>query len=266
MAFQSSLRPAEYIITDRTPLSDVMVEDDPKVHGRGLKFPRGRRSYKGVADAFPSELLIPVKDIPEWIEEKERTKTNISDICIAGGLECKDQDGKPYCWVHGPTHCVEITTFLQQNKVITLSATAVGAVIKNFKEQGGWGRDAIEFIAENGIPTTEAWPENEILKKYNTKECWEAAKQNIVTEWIALTPRNNQQIASLVLRNIPVAVGYNWWGHEVTIVDCVWLNGRLAWRIRNSWGMGWKDRGFAIIEGNRMLADDAVAAYVKRAA
>ena len=74
------------------------------------------------------------------------------------------------------------------------------------------------------------------------------------------------QLISCLLRRIPVAVGYDWWGHEVTAVDAIWLDGTVAIRIRNSWGMSWGNKGFSVLQGNKMIPADAVCARVAVAA
>jgi len=83
-----------------------------------------------------------------------------------------------------------------------------------------------------------------------------------ITEWMELRPRNLEEHISLLLRNIPVAVGLNYWSHEVSDHDAVWLDGTVAVRFRNSWDMDWGDKGFAIRQGSKMYADDAVAPRV----
>ena len=65
-------------------------------------------------------------------------------------------------------------------------------------------------------------------------------------------------MVSLLLRGIPLAGGFNWWGHEVTLSDADWIDNEIAVIIRNSW-QGWGDFGFGVLQGSRMLADDLVA-------
>jgi hypothetical protein len=255
MAFSSQLHPNEVIINDSTPTS---VTHDPQ-YGRGLIQAIG---YAGTpAEPFPTELLIPESEFESRIKEKEERKNRISDFITRGKLPPHDQDGIPYCWIHGPTGAMEVIRLLQGQPMVLLSATSAGCVIKNFRSEGGWGKEGLQFIADRGLVPQSMWPENELKRKYDTPENWEAAKAHICTEWWELKPRNNRELASCVLRNIPVAVGYDWWGHEVYVADAVWLDGGLAWRIRNSWGQ-WGDNGFGILQGSKMLADDAVAPRV----
>jgi hypothetical protein len=62
---------------------------------------------------------------------------------------------------------------------------------------------------------------------------------------------------------IPVAVGYNWWSHEVCAVDPVRVSaGNYGIRIRNSWGSSYGEDGFATLAGSKAIPDDAVAPRV----
>jgi hypothetical protein len=237
------------IINDSTPI--------PRGPG-GLNLPFNN-SYEGVADSFPSNLLI---DSSEWqarIEEVEATETRISDFCLQYDLPCKDQERTNYCWMNAPTHAHEILRLLENAELITFSPASCAAQIKNYRNQGGWGLEAVEFIIKNGQVPTNLWPANAIDPKYATRENLEIAKNYRIQKWIELQPRNIPQLISLLLRRIPVAVGYSWWGHEVLACDPVWLDGTIAMRFRNSWGMGWGEKGFGILQGTRMLPDDAVA-------
>ena len=265
MGFTSLLYPGETIIDDGTPSADKV----PVGQGRGLILPMSHNpeggNYGDLADGFPPDLLISESDIEGWIKEKEERQNRISDELIRRNVPCKDQNGTNYCWINAPVFCTEVVRMFQNEAHVELSPASVGCKIKNFKNQGGWGEEGLRYIVEHGVVPVNLWPANAISRQYDKPEYWTAAEAYKVTEWTELRPRNMQQIASLVLRNIPVAVGYNWWSHEVTVVDAVWLDGTLAIRIRNSWGMGWGDKGFGILKGNKMLADDAVAPRVSMA-
>lgn len=223
-------------------------------------------AYSGTAEPFPDELVIPR---PEWqarIQELEETKTRLSDLCTLAGLPCKDQERTNYCWVNAPTYCVEVTRVKQNQKQVILSAASAGAQITNYRNIGGWGKDALNWISTKGLVPESLWPKNAISKSYATSANLQTALDYRVDEWWELEPKNLDHVVSCLLRRIPVAVGYNWWGHEVTLVDPVWLDGTVAIRMRNSWGMGWGDKGYSLLQGNRMLPDDAVVPRTVKAA
>lgn len=264
MGFTSALYPREIIINDSTPLGVIV----PDTHSTGLSLPprrasmTGEEAYEGVAQPFPAELLIPRSEWQARIQELEATETGLDKLSIRASLPCHDQDGIPYCWIHGPTHCMEIIRVVQNEPVVLLSATSVGCKIKNFRKQGGWGKEGLQYISDNGVCTQSDWPENKLDRQYDKPAAWEEAKKYEAMEWWVLRDRNLDELVSCLLRRIPVAGGYNWWSHEISNVAPVWLDGTVAIRIRNSWGMGWGDNGFSILQGNKMLPDDAVAPRV----
>lgn len=163
------------------------------------------------------------------------------------------------CWCNAPTHCIEILRVQQNEPMVILSPASVACPQTNFKNVGGWGKNALLQIIGHGAVPVDNWPANAIDRKYATKDNAALAMNYRVVKWADLTPRNTPQLISLLLRDIPVAVAYNWWGHEVTAYDAVWVNGQIGVRDRNSWGMSYGHLGFFVLQGSKMLADDAVA-------
>lgn len=256
----------ELIINDSTSTAITHRPD----FGRGLALPGpAGRGYQGVADPFPGSLIIPRSEWQGRIAERTERKVQLSDLCIADGLPCKNQQSTNYCWVNAPTHCMEILGVLQHQPQVILSPASAGAQIKQFQNVGGWGKEALEWIAEKGVAPVSLWPANAIDRRYLTPESTEAALAFRAVEWWELEPANLDQLVSCLLRGIPVAGGYNWWSHEVTLLDPVWVDGTVAIRIRNSWGMDWPSPGaggFSVLQGSRMLPDDQVAPRVTMAA
>jgi len=249
MAFESFIGPNEPIIGDGCAV--------PILGSTGLELPE-HPDYSGVAEPFPSELLIPESEWWDWIEEKEARKQQLSDLIRLANLPHKDQGQTNFCWINSPVHCLEIVRLAQNQPTVILSPASAGAPIKNFRNQGGWGREGLEWMIEHGVCPVENWPANAIDRRYWTEENRAIALNYRPVEWWVLKPRSIKELVSCLLRNIPVALGYNWWGHEVTGCDAIWVNGRIAIRIRNSW-KNWGDFGFGILEGSKMLPDDAVA-------
>lgn len=225
----------------------------------GLRGPSDHE-YGDVATAFPSALLVPRNEWQARIEQTERTQSRLSDLCTLAGLPHKDQASTNYCWANAPVYAMEVMRVKQNQPMVILSPASVAAPIKGYRNVGGWGKEALEWIVQYGAAPVSLWPANGINKSFATKTTIAEAAKYRVDEWCELVPRNIEQLVSMLLHRIPVPVGYNWWGHEVTAIDAVWLDGTVAIRIRNSWA-NWGDNGYGILQGNRMLPDDAVAPF-----
>lgn len=244
------------IIGDHTP-----APPPPDGMSKGLSLsarPRGM-AYGGLAEPFPDKLLIPRAEWRDRIEERKKTKRVLKDRLLKAGIQVKDQNGTNYCWINAPTFCVEAIRFLQNEKHVVLSPASAGARIKNYRNVGGWGKEGLEFIVEHGVCPVDRWPANGINRSYATAENVAEAKKYRVDEWWELEPRNLDQTISCLLRGYPIAVGYNWWRHEVTLVDADWVGNEAVGVIANSWSTNWGEKGYGILQGRKLLPDDAVA-------
>lgn len=225
MAFTSQLYPRESIIDDSNFHSlvgvDPIIGGERKTRGR---IPRdyAKHPFGSVCQPFSGDL-IPRDEWDSRIEEMERTKTRVSDICDQAGLICKDQNGTNYCWINAPTHCYEIARVIQNQPLIYFSPASVGGPIKGYSNSGGWGTEGVEYIADHGIVPVEFWPANAISRKYYDDTLAIRAKYKI-PEWDDMPARNFDAMMTKLLNRNPVAVGYNWWSHEVSAIDPVILD------------------------------------------
>jgi len=252
----SALYDGEILINDAT-----VIGDSPSF-GRGLDLGlRGPNDYEygAAADPFPPELLIPRSEWQARIQEMEETETRISDLIRKKKSPCKYQASTNYCWMNSPARCTEIVYMQQSGRVVNLSPASGAARHTNFRNVGGWGRDALLWITEHGLNEVSDWPANAIDRKYDTPENRKKAMSHRIIEWTELKPRNVDQLISMLLRRIPVACGYQWWGHETTAIDPVWVDGVIATRNENSWGPSYGANGMFILQGSKMLPDDACA-------
>lgn len=172
---------------------------------------------------FPRELLIPREQWKERIEEKQRKKTRLSDLCTASPVKWLNQSPSWYCWCYAVVHGVMVTRIVQNEPYRALVPESVAGPIKNYRKQGGWGSQALKYIAEHGVADETVWPRTN-HSDANTPKYFEASRKNAaetkIAEWWDLSDDFDAK-ASLLLRNIPVPSGYSWMGHEMCSIDLV---------------------------------------------
>ena len=255
--FQSAIRANEVIF------DDTLSAIEPANSGYELRdwqaHPYG--SVEG-AEKFPDSLLIPRKDWPELIREREAAGSLLSNVIEAQGVVCKNQKSTSYCWGFGVVGAIEAIRAASGLEYVSLSPASVCAPLRNFKNQGYWGTPALRFIGENGIVPTTDWPDTAIDRAYYTEANKAKAKDYRVTEWWELAEGEEgfEQTMSCLFRGFPVPVGYAWWGHLVYAVDpMMFEDGQFGHRDRNSWGAGWSEgnNGFFAVKGKKAWPNDA---------
>lgn len=237
-------------------------DDYPKPPpGRRRGYARNYRrhpfGYSSVSKAWDT-TTIPRNEWQDRLEQQKAAKARLSDIRNIGmngqQIPSLDQDGEPYCWTHGPVSAMLLARAVAGLPFVDLSAFAVACKVANYESRGGWGIEAMEFMAENGCPSTEFWPHRSKSRNNDNAQTWENAKLHIQTEWMELEPRNEEQMVTCLLSGWPICVGYNHWGHEVCLMDIVSIS-PLSVRLWNSWSNEWSENGTGILEGSKALGD-----------
>lgn len=256
----SVMYPGEIVMDDSTHENGPEVPSGMSTGFRGMF--RSQQSADELTVPFPQELMIPRSEWQGIIEEQQTRKTRVSDVVNLAGLPCKDQANTNFCWANAPTHLLEIALVRQNQLMTILSPASVACPVNGFKNQGGWGEDALRQLITAGAVPVEKWPANAISKSYYTEANKQIALNYVVPGWYNLRPKTLDEHISCLLRGIPVAVGLDYWGHEVSDYEAVWVNGAIGVRFRNSWGMNWPNQGaggYSIRQGSKLIASDAVA-------
>ncbi len=246
-----------------TLAGDVRV--DGELVGRGLiarDFERQPLGSLGFAKPFDLPL-IPRSEWAGRIEEQDATRSSLHHLRLTLNVPVKNQKKTNYCWINAPVCCVETVRAVQGNQYVELSPASCGALIKGYRDVGGWGTEGIKFIVSHGIAPVSLWPANAIDSRYDTADVKRERQKYRISEWYELQPDNFEQLATCLLLNIPIAVGYNWWGHEVTAIRLV-KPGRNTYGIviANSWGGSWEDNGYGVLTEGKGTPDDAIGPRV----
>lgn len=172
------------------------------------------------------------------------------------------------CWAHGTCSAVMLVRAKNNQPFVSLSAYHVACIIKNYRDEGGWCTQALDFIAKRGIASEEFWPQRSVSKSNDTPQMWQNAALHKVEQWWDISDNREtakRQMATLLLLNDPVQTDHNWWGHSICTMRLISWN-PFKTMIWNSWGESWSDRGMGILEGSKAIPDGAVAPRVVTAA
>lgn len=267
--------PNEVIITSRNYKRFLTPIVDGEPRKMGLK-PPAPKKYKlrddiGAVEGSFDIPLIPESEWADRLNEQIKAKAQLSDIRNSGKfgsvMPSTDQNGRGYCWAHSSTSAALICRAKDNQPYADLSAYAVACIIKNYRDEGGWGEESLKFIADRGIPSSEFWPQRSVNRSNDKPETWaNAAKHKFTSEWMALGGGNMKaQLVTCLLLGIPVVTDLNWWSHSICSIDLVSIS-PFRTRIWNSWGDSWSENGTGILEGSRAIPDDALAPRVMTAA
>lgn len=256
-----------------TPLNGRTVIDDSNAHLYASTVPNGcakgyhARDYSLHPEgSFAAPFPMPSVPRGEWrdrIEEIDKSGSSLRKLAEQAGMKPKNQQQTNYCWINAPVAGSELVRVYSGYPYVELSPASCGAKIKNFRNVGGWGSEGLKYIVEHGVTPASIWPCNAIDRKYDTPASDAERAKYRVTEWWELQERNFDQLMTCLLLGCPVAIGLNWWGHEVLAVGAVALDGgKFGVEVMNSWGDNWEDHGYGILSESKATPDDAVAPRV----
>lgn len=210
---------------------------------------------------FSEQATVPKIPKSEWddiIRQNQKDKTTIRDFALDMGIEVLDQGQTNYCWANGPTFAMMLTLAKQTGIEHRLSPASVAAPVTGFKNVGGWGEMALEYMISDGINYQDDWPPNAIQRSYYTAENKEKAKQNIVTTWVRTT--DWEEAVSLLLSGVPTAMGFNHWRHLICGTGVTLGDHNLE--FANSWKTSWGDQGYGILAGQKKYFDGEAVAII----
>ena len=257
MGFISEIRSIDIVIRDEQGLRQLNA--GPR--GR-IARDWSRQPFGSVAQAFDFPL-IPRNEWQARIEEMEKTRSRLSDLILQAGNPNKNQGNTNYCWVNAVVRAMEIVRLMNGLPYVALSPASVGGPIKNYRNQGGWGGEALDYIIEHGVANCDTWPANAIDRQYDNEASRANRLLHTFKEWTDVASRDFDQKMTLLFNRIPVPCGYNHMGHEMCSVDPVYLGGDdFGARDENSWG---DTQRWIVFGEEKATPDDAVAPRVPTA-
>jgi hypothetical protein len=301
----------EFVINDGNYSVMALPQDDSLgQRARGmvprdwLKYPLGFYPGEVGMKAVPELGPFDPSTFPQRIKDLEDSGSRLSDYRMKGGpgggmIPSRDQNGMGYCWKHSGTSAQLLVRARDGMPYVDLSAYAGACMIKNFRDEGGWGAQGLQWSMDKGDPSGEFWPQQSVSRANDNPATWANAKLHRFTEgWIDMgspeysrTLTFNQTITSLLCL-VPVIVDFNWWSHSVCAADAVngvaqwgvtrsgsgklmevkefdafWgvnnpITGGISIRIWNSWGDGWSSQGMGVLTGQKAIPDGATAPRV----
>lgn len=225
---------------------------------------------------FPKEYLLDEKTIREIATEKAAKKERLSDFVLVkwkGGYRFLRQKypwiHTNFCWCYADIHACIINWLRTGQDIPQLSVESVAAVIKNYRNVGGWGSQAIPMLVNEGIAPASEWPQGRIDRKYY-EPSRESAKLYRMTEVYDLNDGEEGwwQKLSLLCHDLPVPSGYSREGHERCSIDVV-IDDRDRLGIRDIDSYADEETGepnFVLRIGRAGWSDDQICPRVGTAA
>lgn len=166
------------------------------------------------------------------------------------------------CWAHSGVSAHLVARAAMNEPYADLSAYAIACIIKNFRDEGGWGSEGVQFQSERGCPTSQFWPQQSMSRSNDNAETWKNAALHKYIQWMDLDPNQmKEQLVTCLLLGFPVVSDYNWWSHSVCAIDIESIS-PFHVRIWNSWGDSWSENGTGILQDRKAIPDAGVAAIV----
>lgn len=207
----------------------------------------------------------PFPEFPrsEWRDRiEQQVKSRAVPQMHRRGFKSLNQNGTNYCWINAVIQGIHYARVKAGYQHVPLSPASVGAPLKGYRNVGGWGSQGAQYCMEHGVVPQSLWPANAIDRKYDTEASRAERQKYKIAEMYELKPNDIGQLITALLMGFTVAIGLNWWGHEVLAVAPLALGSdSFGSTIDNSWG-DWQEDGFGNLNESKSTPDDAVAIRV----
>jgi hypothetical protein len=211
----------------------------------------GRHPFGSLPFATFSFPKIDRSELPERIKEAHAKKTFSLYHHMARKVPILNQKNTNYCWANAPTGALMSARARAGLPVIKLSAASFAGPGKKFQNVGGWGGEAIGYMAQFGCAPDSLWPNAEINRKFydGTRQ---VAEHFNIGQWYELNARDANDIIAAVLFGMEVCIGLPWWSHEVYLNALYWEKSLFA-NVVNSWDVTWETNGMTVMAEEKFV-------------
>lgn len=224
-------------------MSDSLIPDGFQTGLLPRDFDKNPLGSLTFAAPFPRDALVPLSEILPRIKAKEAAESTLLHVWKRKVNTVLDQNGFGYCHAFSPAMMIMVLRAAQGLGHTLLSASSIGGPVTGFQNQGAYIFNDLKQIVNFGIAPVEydgkvIYPMT-TTKNHWTPEAQRLAKLNIVEEYWEGDNSDNHAVISCLLTDKPVCVGYNWWGHAVTLLWVTVVNNVLYVIGINSWKNTW---------------------------
>lgn len=222
----------------------------PRMWGPGLmpKVPLAQNSFAAIPRA-------------EWLQHIKMIGTDTLHNLCKPVLPPHNQGRTNFCWSHATVRAAEILRVRNGHSARRLSSASVAVPITGGRNVGGYPEKALMQLQSQGACTLELWPDSQLKKTPEATAFNTEARENRLIKWVDVQGWEMQ--ISMLLRQIPVVLPLNWWGHAVCATDAVILDdGTIGIGFDNSWGADWGDYGWATLDEEKGTAEDGAFAPI----
>lgn len=196
----------------------------------------------------------------DLIQFHEENNSSPDHHHIAAGCKILNQKRTNYCWIHGVVGAMQVAIAQSGEDPPHLAAAATGTLIKNGRNVGGWGAEAVSGLEKTtgkgwGVPTVDVYPEGVIdLALAKSQKVRENAVRFNEFEFLKLPTERGvvplEVVASVLLNEkdpMAFSTGFPWWGHLTFHSKFGRANAQWGCINPNSWGYNWGNKGKSFI-------------------
>lgn len=258
---------------------NIFKENFDHINRHNERYERGEVSWKMSMNEFTDIQWYEFKEKYIGLLSKKNTHTpskpeydssvlpDTFDWTIKGVVTpVKNQQQCGSCWAFSVTGSTEGAWFLKTGKLVSLSEQQLVDCSKpegNKGCEGGLMDDGFKYIEEHGLCTESSYP-----YKATDRTCQTGCKSTVnVTSFVDVTP-NDEDALQKAVYHTPVSVAVcatdSFWqfyssgiitsscctnlDHGVLAVGWGTENNIEYWKVKNSWGITWGDKGYILLE------------------